>query len=440
MLSACSRPSTATARLALDPAPPDVASISVSVFDVQRGLSVASATAAASQTTFELEVPAEIPLEFRVVARTSKPGPPSIGAMPAYYASSVRTIALGSQEVDVALTVHKAGVLTLSSRFGQGVGGDPIDVRLEAQNAAAPALALSLDPNAPLDSASVVFRTGRYDAQIALALSGVGGPARSLRGARGLYVAPELESIALVDVETATVPLMPTAPAALLISLFDARGAPLDPPDVVPTSSATPTPVTVQLAAVDGRGMPVTIPEAPVSVSVSAPSPGIVAGSASIQSVGLPVTLGGFAFTGLGRFVLRGSAKLADGRTIEGSLHTNALRAGIVSGRTAKLILALEKPEALRTGGKLAIDLVDARGLYAQTDSGLLDLSDSDPWIFFEAGPGAAITARARGHVEPSIARPSAPRGIPVVLRASLTSTASNQVVTSTLALPNFAP
>ena len=74
LLVGCGQADVAQVRLGLEGVPPGVAAVSVSVWSVETARTVASATATPPATTFDLGVPAEVPLEFRVIARTDRPG------------------------------------------------------------------------------------------------------------------------------------------------------------------------------------------------------------------------------------------------------------------------------------------------------------------------------------------------------------------------------
>ena len=68
--------------------------------------------------------------------------------------------------------------------------------------------------------------------------------------------------------------------------------------------------------------------------------------------------------------------------------------------------------------------------------TGMLDLSASDPWAFFPKGSLTALPPADRGFVRRDISRPSGPRGLPVIVRATLTSTAPALALTASVALP----
>jgi hypothetical protein len=133
--------------------------------------------------------------------------------------------------------------------------------------------------------------------------------------------------------------------------------------------------------------------------------------------------------------VLRAIALLPEGRTIRGELAFNVLEAGVEPGPAESLELDVEDPAGLARGTRLSISLLDARGLFASSQAGSLDLSASDPWAYFPAGPTREVTAGDRGRVLRELARPSAPRGDEVIVRATFTSTPAI-ALTSSIALP----
>jgi hypothetical protein len=428
--AACSRaPSTARIALAVSPTPPDVKTIEVFVVDVDKQEAVASATTAADSTEFELEVPAETPLDFRVIARTDKPGPPAIGAMPAYFGSSVRTIALGSQEVEVGLTIHKAGVLTLAKEVGRKVSEDGLALSLEEDSqSAGPAVEIGFDALPE----SFVARSGR---QLVRLVSN-DDPSRVIRGGRGLFIAPEAESLAIVDVETSTGALDEKVARTLSLELLDDQSSPISPPDVVRTRATGTTPVRLRIEALDGTGTAQMVDDARVHVSLLVDPASSAPGKVADDLVGLPATSDGILFQSSGRFRILASAVLGDGRTITGRLEGNALAPGVDPSVPRRMILRIEDPTLLVQGTSLEISLLDARGLYAQNGSGALDLSMSDPWAYFPDGVGGTIGPSARGHADRRIARPSGPRGSAVIVKATLTSTAIPDTLTATIALP----
>jgi hypothetical protein len=431
LAAACSPPPTATVALAVSPIPADVRSIAVGVIELDRALSVASSTTTAENTTFDLEVPAETPLEFRVVARTEKPGPPGIGAMPAYFGSTTRTIALGSQEIEVGLTIHRAGVLTLAAKDGPGITTEGLAFLLEEEQNALPR---SLLIPAQSLTASFVARAGRYRVRLAAP----DGEMRVVRGGRGLVVEPETESIGIVPVETATAALDPAAPHALALTLLDDRNAPISPPDVIRTPAMGSARAKLRIEALDGTGKSVMIAGARVHVAIVVDPITSSTGRSSADAMTLPATIDGLAFGGIARFRILAAALLQDARTIQGRLAGNAAPAGISPSIPRRMVLRVADRDQLVEGTTLEIELLDARGLFAQNADGALDLSKSDPWAYFPDGTGGAISRSARGHAERRIARPSGPRGIGVVVRATFTSTAIPDVLTSTVGLPRL--
>jgi hypothetical protein len=88
-------------------------------------------------------------------------------------------------------------------------------------------------------------------------------------------------------------------------------------------------------------------------------------------------------------------------------------------------------------GTHFSVEVLDAAGLYAQRETGSLDLSTSDPWLVFPDGPGIELRESDRGHLVRRIARSSGPRGLPVQLRAHL-ETPGGGALDAALALPEL--
>lgn len=437
LASACTPPAARTAHvvLALEPVPESVASLSVSVREVERDRIVASATVAAPHTTFDLELPAETPLEIRVVARTSRPGPAVLGAMPAYFGSIVRTIPLGSQQALIALTVHRAGVLTLTARPAPELARTLVNVMLRGENATTRPVVFALDPRKPMLDRSFVLPAGRYTL-IAARIVDPSDESRTIQRVPGIFVAPETESISRITIQATTSTPAAGAAQSLDLTLLGEGGAPLPIRDVIPTRADRATPIQVRALALDGAGRATSVSNALVRVSVAAVPSTIASGPGSVDATGLPATLRGFLLRGSGRVVFRATADLGGGTTINGALAANVLEPGQAPGRAEKIALAVINPALLPVGALIDVSILDGQGLFAQTHPGMLDLSRSDPWAFLPSGPGGEVSRAERGHLVRRIARPSGPRGSPVILRATLTSTAIPLSLSSTIALP----
>jgi hypothetical protein len=232
--------------------------------------------------------------------------------------------------------------------------------------------------------------------------------------------------------------LSPRAPDALRLTLLDETNRPLLAPDVIETRPGSPVSVRLAVRALDATGAEVSA-RGDVLITIAGEPRSVIAGRSTLAAAEVPATISGLAFAGAGRSRLRASARLEDGRTIRGSIAANVLPRGIAPGPPERLALEIEDLLRLEEGTAFDVDVLDGRGFFASDASGVLDLSRSDPWVFFPDGPGREITRLDRGHIRHGLARPSGPRGLPVVLRATLTSTAVPAiagVLTSSIVLP----
>jgi hypothetical protein len=406
--------------LALGEAPERVATISVSVRDLEENLLATSATIAAPKTSVSLGVPAERPLELLAIARTNRPGPAAIGSMPAYLGRAERTIALGREQELVSMTVHPAGVLTVFSELeddGEGLLG----YRLEPEDNNERAVELA-DPE---DQRHLILRTGRYDAVVVQDLDDAPFE-RELTPNRGIYVAAEIESLARFHFRKKAPRLEPNDPVLLELD----TGGP------VITEPGMEEDVELSIDAKNAAGESVVVPEAIVRVRISAEPFTALNDPPSIEVTGLPARISGISFSGLGRAIIRATAELADERTIRGAEALNILPRNVSAGLVEEVLLSIEDPSALEEGTVLEVSLLDARGLFATEQEGMLDLSASDPWAFFPAGPTTALSPEDQGLLRRELSRPSGPRGLEVIVRATLTSTAPSLTLSSSVALP----
>lgn len=420
-------PESATVLLALGEIPERVATISISVRDIENNELATSATIAAPKTSVSLGVPAETPLELSAVARTNQPGPAKIGSMPAYVGRAERTIALGREQELVSMTVYPAGVLTVTTRIEDDPDG-LLGFRLFPEDRNERGIELG-DVRKISDPRSMILRTGRYDA-LPVEKAKDSPFMRAISPDRGIYVASEVESILIFTFRPKVPAPGPSDPIAIEVELEGTND------DVITEPNMT-TPITVTLRAIDAAGESVELPEANVRLRVEANPFTILATSGMIEVIGLPATIPGIEFRGLGRAILRAEAELSPAdRPISGVRAMNILPRSVTPGSAAQLALSIEDPNALAQGTVLEVSMLDARGLFASAQGGTLDLSNSDPWAFYEAGPISEIDPRDRGFVRRDLSRPSAPRALPVVVRATLTSTTPVLTLTSSIALP----
>jgi hypothetical protein len=339
--------------------------------------------------------------------------------MPAYLGRAERTIALGREQELVSMTVHPAGVLSIFPIIEgdkRGLRG----FRLEPEERGG--LIIELDE--PEDPRSLILRTGRYDAFVVERADTE--LMRVIAPGRGIYVAPEIESLTRLRFKEKEPPLLPGDPTSLVI---DTGG------DVI-TELGVPRTIAISIEAKNGAGESVVVPTAIVHVTISADPFTALVTAASSDASGLPARIPNVSFTGLGRAIVRARAELTSGRTIRGAAAVNILPRSVTPGSAQRIVLSIEDPTMLEEGTQLDVDLLDARGLFASEQTGKLDLSASDPWAFFPAGPLSAIVKTDHGHIRRDLSRPSGPRGLPVVVRATLTSTAPMLTLSSSVALP----
>ena len=407
--------------------PPSVSTLSVFVVDLTRSAIVTSATITPEQGGFLLGVRAEIPLDFVITAWTDAPGPEGLALMPAYAGGARRTIPLGRERERVSVTVRPAGVLTVVVDDPPGSDRQtPVAVALRSDRADERAPSFDApEPPAGIRR-TLVLPTGRYQATASLAAGDDDGPAWAIEGGEGLHVAAEQESVAHLRL----------VPARTSTSVDDPRSLRLD----VGTSTAIAVGGTFDLrvAGLDGAERAVTDPEATVRWRIEASPPGAVSGPRGLdrgEAIGLPVTVPGFSAVTRGTLRVVVEAALPDDRTLRETAIRNLLGAGEAPGAPERLRLVVDAPERLRTGTTLGVEVLDGSGLLARAP-GVISLADSDPWLLFEQGPSAALGAGSPGYVSRRVVRSSGPRDLPVILRATFTSTAPPLTLTATQALP----
>lgn len=417
-LAACGPPPEyGAAVFAVGDVPEEVSTISVFVRESGRAEVVASATVTVPSTKISLGVPAEVPLDITAVARSDRPAPEVLGGtMPVYVGRTQRTVPLGTDPAVVGLDVQPGGGLTMRIE-GVDEGGRQTLALLD-EGAGRPLLV------------GVPTRGGR----IAQAL--VEGRWRlvsrddrwSVIGGEGLWIAKGVESRAVVQLRPTPAERPPEAPHALVVTLFDDEG----PVRGWVRTSTRASSLSVQIEAVDATGAPVDAPPAEVSLRMRAAPEGVL-GPGTTAAVGLPAVLGGWAASGSGRLHVFVRAQVGEA-TLTASAH---LSVGGPGGAPRRLALELADPERVATGTRLLSALVDDQDRLAEAPGWTVDASGSDPWIYFPQGPTRAVS-------EPvallEIARPSAPAGRRLEVRAVATSTAFTGTSTAALALPLSAP
>jgi hypothetical protein len=402
--------------------PPQVVSLSVTAWE--DGVPVASGTVTAGRSQVALGVPAEIPLEFRAVARTAEAGPPEVGQMPAFFGSLLREIPLSRDPISLAITARPAGALTVL------LDADPDRPRdrratlvLEDPAAEAEPIRVRIPPGEDGLRRVLIARFGRYVPR--LEPEDPEEPEGQLASTAAVYVARERETIfplAIVPFFTAT----PEDPRLVRITVGGGG------------QQVGLEPFTAEVALLDAAGKEVADPEALVRYSVAATPPSAIAGPPSGSAVGVPATIAGLSGTQEGRATFRVSVERGDRPPLSAAIHFNILPPAASPGPAARLELVLADPEALSRGTGLGVLVLDAAGRLAADVAGTADLSMSDPWVDLLDGPTAIIGGEAAPVIQPRIARASGPAGDPVVVRATVTSTAGDLTLTATLALPLF--
>lgn len=437
MLAACSGAAEelAVAEIGLAPAPESVES--VSIFVLQDDEVVASATIPPSRTTVQLGVPAEVPLEFHVVARTDLPGPPGVGKMPSHAGTVVRAVPLRRDPERVAITAHPAGVLTVRGvPMPEEVRDERVTIELEEERPEGAVIRFRV-PREPIDlERALILRSGRYRARIA-PQDPDDLPRWRIDAAEGLFVARETESIWPLSI--VPLPEEPEAPLRLLLGILDDGPGELEAPDRVRVSRTGEARLALVAVVVDASGQSVPLPDVELRWRIFGDPPGVlrgVAGELEGDTTGLPATIEDFSARGTGRAGVEAEAVTAGGQRLQASLQLNVLEPGVEPGPAVALALRLADPERLLQGTELIIEIVDARGLLVRDHRGTVELGRTDPWIFLPEGPSAELRPEDRGFLRRRITRPSAPADRLIAVRATATSTLTGMVLTSTLTLP----
>ena len=149
------------------------------------------------------------------------------------------------------------------------------------------------------------------------------------------------------------------------------------------------------------------------------------------QRVGLPTVV---TVRGVNRG--RSTLEFEVGAGLAATHRLNVDARGGQTGLATRVRLSVADEDSLAETTDLTVELIDASGLYASDFDGVIDLTASDPWLFIHEGPMARIGPDAGGTLTRTVSRPSGPRGLAVLVRATVTSTALPGTLTSTLALP----
>jgi hypothetical protein len=415
-LSACAPEGVDIAQLelGLSAVPPEVTSVTVVV---RRGDEVvASATVAPERRTIALGVPAEVPLDIVVLARTARPGPSGVGRMPAYVGRLARSIPLLADATRVAITLRPAGVLTVIVPPSEEVPRTPVGFESIDGGERGPSVRL----RAAGFTQSYVVQAGAYRPRFVLDEEDE-PPPYTLDATGRIYVEREQETVHVATV-TRQPELEPEDPVSLVLGVSRAR-------------VQVGEPLVVTVTASSALGVVPAQPGIRVSWRLDLlPTPGALvtdAGEAMGERVGLPQVLSLRARAPTRAWLVL-AATLLDGRVLRASLPLEVTD-GQPPGPPAALVVRPVDVTTRRTGTALWLDVVDARGAYARTSSITVDLSASDPYVDLGGPP----LARAReGRLARTIAVASGPRGRSLTLEVTATATTSGFVATATVVLP----
>lgn len=410
LATACTTEPIGRVSLGLGDVPEQVNSVSFFVVDIERDLVVASATVTAPASSVELGVPAEVPLDFRAIARTDRPGPRLAGGtMPAYAARAQRVVPLGREQIPIDLLARPAGVLSFVTRFSDDADDD-VELSIAGESEVGAPLRIRVE--SPGGERAVVLPIGRYTvtAEEHVVLEG-----------EGLFVAREQESIAVLSVEPT--PSDEVRGVTVRIEGCEACRS-------VETSSSAPTAVTLTIDAFDESQLSVDVEDAMVTFELESDPPGLVT-SMPGPVTGLPATVEGLEVSGRGRVVV--TAVVTDDPEATATL---TLDVGPIGGDPDHLELSLDAPDEIARGTELRIAILDADGRFARPVPGQLDLTASDPFVFLPDGTALDLAGDEPAVLLRRVQRSSAPRGVEVTVVATLTSTTVPGTWTSTLTLP----
>jgi len=433
LLFACNEaPEWTTVIVGLDTVPENVSTLSIFIQNIEEEELVTSTTVAANQTSVLLGVPAEVPLLFTAVAYTLAPGPKPLKNMPAYVARNQRTVPLNRDRVQIPLRAVRAGVLTARVLAPKGQDTLPEDLSLSLSSAQSPVplLPIALPDDRGRFQPSFVLPVGHYGAR--LESKNDEDSAWIIQNPEGLFVAPEFESITTLRVFPNEETNFVQVPKVSL-EIRTTNGATLADNFRLEAQSNYSLSFSFEL---EDQAVP-ALQLASWTIS-SVPSEAFV--GPSNQSAGRLQNLSepglDFSTGSSGRAEIVFDFEFADGRRLHFRENFVALSDGQSQGKPVDLKLSLVESAALNSGTDLRIELLDENGLYAKQVSGSIDLGESDDWLLLQEGPAVDLFEFGRGLVYRQVARPSGPRGLGVVARATLTSTNLPNTITSTLGLP----
>ena len=396
--------------------------ITLSVVDREREEVVVTATVTPPETTFELGVPAEVPLEFIAVARTADPAPDSLGGtMPAYVGRGERTIALDREIRPVVLRARPGGALDLRFLPESETGGT-LFFSLRAPQAELPDR-LRIELSDPSPGVVRILESGPWSGRVEAPDD------YAVPGAGGLVVEPEAITHGRLVVQEAPEEPRSDDPTALSFEWLDESGEVRQPPFGVDE----PRQLTLRVRGVDAEGRPRSASDLRLSLLVSAvPAEAIEISTASARS--LPATLPGFVIRQPARIFVRAQVVLETRQVLVGRVAFNAFGPGESPGPPEQLTLEVEDPSELIAGTGLRLALVDGDGKFAAPgDQVSFDLEDSDAFVFLPAGRVGPFVGSAQ--VVP-LFRVSEREGVPVEIRATVTSGTPAGSWTQSLTLP----
>ncbi len=408
LLSACGSPEFSRVTLSLGEAPERIESLSVFVVDVRSQEVVAGATVSPSKVAIELGVPSERPLVFHGVARTNEPGPAALsGRLPAFAARSERTIPLGRMQSEVELQLRPAGaveILVKSPSFSRR----PILVRADGERAELPFLMETLTNGDRRYFGAL--EEGRW------AVSAPGGEAEPL-GSGTFYVEAESDNVACVHLDK------PAPESPVSYRFKTSVGA------TVVTSSLTTTKVDIDVQAFDSDEEELQLSDAVLTWSAVSSMGVELVPNRTVDKSSIPQTLS-FAVSGTGWFCYSARSQHPE---LPSTHHVGCLDVGpdLQRGSATRLQLVLPDAENAALGGQLVPLLLDNAGRLAEVPLGTkIRFDDSDP----QADLAVDAALLEDGFTIPMTVA-SSRRTLPVIVRASASSTELQQTWTSTLSL-----
>lgn len=420
-----SEPAVAFVRLGLGAVPARVQDIALFVVDRAREEVVASATVAPPKTTFEIGVPAEVPLEFHAVARTARPAPRWTGGrMPAYVGRAERTIALDREIRPVTLRARPGGLLDLRFLRGRGVGGELRFTLLGTEARLPDRLRIDLDD--PVSRVVRALEAGAWSGRVERA------DEFHVPGAAGLIVVPEQVVQAQLAVLEAPSDPEPADPVELRLDWRDAAGARLEPPLRVDGRLE----VSLLATGFDAGGRARSASRVRRFATWVSAAPSAAVEVSSTRPRRLPAVPLSLVLSAPARIFVRVTVELEGGQILAGRTAANALGPGQTPGVPERLTLELEDPAELLEGTGLWLALVDAADRLATVGpQAAFDLNGSDPFAYLPAGRVGPLVGPARSMV---LFRVAEVEGTPVEIRATVTSSTPPGTWSETLMLPRL--